>query len=112
METQNSYKRTVAGSVGAGVGAIFNGSGRSYYILEHKTSSKYHTAGESQKIIIDQIELGRDASCQVRFDESFETLHIERFVVLQGGYQWGNDATKRLLECRFHILFLLFDYFY
>ena len=62
METQNSYKRTVAGSVGAGVGAIFNGSGRTYYILEHKTSSKYHSAGESQKIIIDQIEIGRDAS--------------------------------------------------
>ena len=58
METQNSYKRTVAGSVGAGVGAIFNGSGRTYYILEHKTSSKYHSAGESQKIIIDQIEIG------------------------------------------------------
>ena len=55
METQNNYKRTVAGSVGAGVGAIFNGSGRTYYILEHKTSSKYHSAGESQKIIIDQI---------------------------------------------------------
>ena len=62
METQNSYKRTVAGSVGAGMGAIFNGSGRTYYILEHKTSSKYHSAGESQKIIIDQIEIGRDAS--------------------------------------------------
>ena len=57
METQNSYKRTVAGSVGAGMGAIFNGSGRTYYILEHKTSSKYHSAGESQKIIIDQIEI-------------------------------------------------------
>ena len=52
METQNSYKRTVAGSVGAGMGAIFNGSGRTYYILEHKTSSKYHSAGESQKIVM------------------------------------------------------------
>ena len=57
MDTQNNYKRTVAGSVGAGMGAIFNGSGRTYYILEHKTSSKYHSAGESQKIIIDQIEI-------------------------------------------------------
>ena len=75
METQNNYKRTVAGSVGAGMGAIFNGSGRTYYILEHKTSSKYHSAGESQKIIIDQIEIGRDASCQVRYDESF-TLSV------------------------------------
>ena len=59
MDTQTSYKRTVAGSVGAGVGAIFNGSGRTYYMLEHKTSSKFHQAGETQKIIIDQIELNQ-----------------------------------------------------
>ena len=69
MDTQN-YKRTLAGSVGAGMGALMGASGRTYFILEHKTPSKYHQAGESQKIIVDQVELGRDASCQVRFDES------------------------------------------
>ena len=84
METQN-YKRTVSGSVGAGMGAIFNGSGRTYYILEHKTSSKYHHAGESQKIIIDQIELGRDASCQVRFDESFSTVSRRHAAIAKEG---------------------------
>ena len=88
MSQQQSYKRTVAGSVGAGVGAIFNGSGRTYYILEHKTSSKYHTAGESQKIIIDQIELGRDASCQVRFDESFETVSRKHCAIVRDGQNW------------------------
>ncbi len=86
--SQQSYKRTVAGSVGAGVGAIFNGSGRTYYILEHKTSSKYHTAGESQKIIIDQIEIGRDASCQVRFDESFETVSRKHCAIIREGQNW------------------------
>lgn len=88
METQNNYKRTVAGSVGAGVGAIFNGSGRTYYILEHKTNSKYHNAGESQKIIIDQVELGRDASCQVRFDESFETVSRKHAAIVRDGNNW------------------------
>ena len=66
----NQYKRTLAGSVGAGMGAIFNGNGRSYYILEHKTATEYHNVGESQKIIVDQVELGRDSSCQVRFSSS------------------------------------------
>ena len=37
-----NYKRTVAGSVGAGMAAVFNASGRQYYILEHKTESLYH----------------------------------------------------------------------
>lgn len=88
MQTQNNYKRTVAGSVGAGMGAIFNGSGRTYYILEHKTSSKYHQAGETQKIIIDQIELGRDASCQVRFDESLETVSRKHAAIVKEGNGW------------------------
>ena len=83
-----NYKRTVAGSVGAGLGAIFNGSGRTYYILEHKTDSKYHYAGEAQKIIVDQIELGRDSSCQVRFDESFETVSRKHAAIVKDGENW------------------------
>lgn len=82
----NTYKRTVAGSVGAGIGAIFNGSGRTYYILEHKTTSLYHQAGESQKIIIDQIELGRDPSCQVRFDA--ETVSRKHAAIVRDGQNW------------------------
>ena len=92
METQ--YKRTIAGSVGAGMGAIFNASGRSYYILEHKTESKYHHAGESQKIIVDQIELGRDSSCQVRFDESFETVSRRHAAIVKEGNDYKLDRKS------------------
>lgn len=87
MDTQN-YKRTLAGSVGAGMGAVFGASGRTYYILEHKNSSKYHQAGEVQKIIVDQIELGRDGSCQVRFDESFETVSRKHAAIVREGDNW------------------------
>ena len=70
------------------MGAIFNGSGRTYYILEHKTQSKYHNIGEAQKIIIDQVELGRDSSCQVRFDESFETVSRKHAAIVRDGNNW------------------------
>ncbi|MBE6232317.1 MAG: FHA domain-containing protein [Bacteroidales bacterium] len=83
-----NYKRTVAGSVGAGMAAVFNASGRQYYILEHKTESLYHHAGESQKIIVDQVELGRDSSCQVRFDESFETVSRRHAAIVKEGENW------------------------
>ena len=83
-----NYKRTVAGSVGAGLGAIFNASGRTYYILEHKTNSRYHNVGESQKIIVDQVELGRDSSCQVRFDEAFETVSRKHAAIVRDGANW------------------------
>ena len=86
MET--NYKRTVAGSIGAGMAAVFNASGRQYYILEHKTESLYHHAGESQKIIVDQVELGRDSSCQVRFDESFETVSRRHAAIVKDGEGW------------------------
>ncbi len=87
METTN-YKRTLAGSVGAGMAAVFNASGRQYYILEHKTESRYHHAGESQKIIVDQVELGRDSACQVRFDESFETVSRRHAAIVKDGDGW------------------------
>lgn len=86
MET--NYKRTVAGSVGSGVTAVFNASDRKYYILEHKTNSAYHRAGDSQKIIVDQIEMGRDANCQVRFDETFETVSRKHAAIVKDGENW------------------------
>lgn len=82
---ENNYKRTIAGSVGAGVGALLNASGRKFYILEHKTDSKYHHVGESQKIIVDQVEMGRDSSCQVRFDESMETVSRKHAAIVRDG---------------------------
>ena len=82
------YKRTLRGSVAAGVGALVNGDGRRYYILEHKDASKYHKAGESQKIIIDQIELGRDSSCQVRYDDSFPTVSRRHAAIVKDGDRW------------------------
>lgn len=41
------YKRTLKGSIGAGVQSVL-GSDRRFYILEHKISSKYHKTGENQ----------------------------------------------------------------
>ena len=72
------------------MGAIFNGSGRTYYILEHKTNSKYHNAGESQKIIIDEIEMGRDASCQVRWEDTpeFEMVSRKHAAIVRDGQNW------------------------
>lgn len=88
MAEQVNYKRTLAGSVGAGVGALFSASGRTYYILEHKTTTGYHNAGDSDKIIVDQVELGRDSSCQIRFDESCETVSRKHAAIVKEGDNW------------------------
>lgn len=82
------YKRSLSGSVGAGVGSLLRPNGRKYYILEHKVSSKYHRAGESQEIIVDNIELGRDSHCQVRFDENFSTVSRRHAAIVRDGDMW------------------------
>ena len=87
-QTTKPYRNTLSGSVGAGMGSLFNPSGRKYYILEHKVTSKYHRAGESQEIIVDNIELGRDSHCQVRFDESFKTVSRHHAAIVRDGENW------------------------
>lgn len=88
MSQSTSYNRTLSGSVGAGLGSIFNAAGKSYYILEHKVSSQYHKAGEAQEIIVDQVELGRDPKCQVQFDESFKTVSRRHAAIVRDGDNW------------------------
>ncbi len=88
MAQPTAYKRTLSGSVGAGIGSIFNAGGKNYYILEHKVSSKYHHAGEAQEIIVDQIEIGRDSKCQVQFDESFATVSRRHAAIVRDGDNW------------------------
>lgn len=74
MAQVTNYKRSFSGSVGSGMKSVFGDKGRRFYILEHKISSKYHQAGDNQKIIVDEIEIGRDPRCQVRFDDNFSTV--------------------------------------
>ena len=83
-----TYKRSLSGSVGAGLQSVLGGGGKRYYALVHKTSSQYHKAGETQRIIVDQIELGRNPSCQVRFDESFGTVSRRHAAIVKEGEGW------------------------
>ena len=82
------YNRSLSGSVGAGLGSVFNAAGKRFYVLEHKVSSKYHRAGERQQVIVDQIELGRDSRCQVRFDETFNTVSRRHAAIFKDGDGW------------------------
>jgi len=87
-QSTQKYSRSLSGSLGSGMKSLMGGSGRRYYVLEHKVSSKYHKVGENQKIIVDQIELGRASKCQVRFDESFGTVSRRHAAIVRDGDNW------------------------
>jgi hypothetical protein len=88
-KTTRQYKRTLRSTVGTGMSALAGGNGRRFYVLEHRDSSKYHRAGDSQKIIIDQIELGCNPDCQVRFDqESWGIVSRRHAAIEREGNRW------------------------
>lgn len=82
------YRRSMSGSIGAGMKSVFGGGGRTYYMLVHKVTSRYHKAGESQPIIVDEVELGRGSQCQVRFDDSFTTVSRRHAAIVRDGDKW------------------------
>ncbi len=84
----NKFRSSIAGSIGAGVKSLIGGKGRRFYILEHKAASRYHDIGDEQRIIIDEIELGRDPQCQVRFDESFATVSRRHAAIVKEENGW------------------------
>lgn len=75
-------------TVGAGMSSLMNPSDKTYFILEHCVTSKFHQMGEAQKIIVDNIEIGRDPRCQVRFDESFKTVSRRHAAIVRDGDNW------------------------
>ena len=82
-----TYKKTVKGTLGAGMSSLFGGVSN-YYVLEHKVSSKYHKLGEAQEIIVDYAEIGRDRDCAVRFDESFDTVSRKHAAIVKKEGNW------------------------
>ena len=70
----NNSGHSLGSSLGAGIKSIFGAGGRRYYILEHKTATAGHRAGDVRRIIVDYIEIGRDTRCQIRYGEDCPTV--------------------------------------
>ncbi|MDR0796980.1 MAG: DUF805 domain-containing protein [Tannerella sp.] len=66
-----------------------------YFILEHRVGSRYHKAGEHQKIVAGRIEIGRDTKCEVRFDENFETVSRRHAAVVRDGNNWKLEPLSQ-----------------
>jgi len=55
----------------------------SYYLLEYKSATTNYQAGELQKLSANQVEIGRDLSCEVRFDERFTTVSRRHAAIIK-----------------------------
>ena len=82
------FKRTIGGTIAAGMKSVFNAKGKKYYTIEYKDDTRFHKRGEQQRIIVDEAFIGRDAKCQIRFDDSFPTVSREHAVIVNEGEHW------------------------
>lgn len=91
METNFKNNGTSGAStnvMGSGIRSVISPGGKSYYVLEHRATSRFHQAGEQQKIIVDNVVIGRDSSCQVRFDDDFNTVSRKHASIVRDGDRW------------------------
>jgi FHA domain/Trypsin-like peptidase domain len=78
----------LAKSVGSGIRSLAGGGGRTFFILRHITPSKKYRANQDQEIIVDYIELGRDAKCHIQYDDSQKTVSRRHAAISREGNTW------------------------
>jgi hypothetical protein len=78
----------LAKSVGSGIRSLAGGGGRTFFILRHITPSQKYRANQDQEIIVDYIELGRDAKCHIQYDESQKTVSRRHAAIKREGNAW------------------------
>lgn len=86
MKTE-TYNPSFGKTLSMGVEALITNK-KSYYILEHQVGSQYHKQGEQQEILLDEVMLGREKDCHVRFDESFTTVSRHHAAIIRDGGNW------------------------
>lgn len=79
------FKRSVKGTLSAGVSSLMGGDGKKYYIVEFKFDSKTHHQGEEKPILVDEAFIGRDPKCQIHIDEEFGTVSREHAIIKKNG---------------------------
>jgi hypothetical protein len=80
-------KNPMSRSIGSGIKSLTN-TGKEYYVLEHKTNSGSFRAGAQKEIIVDYIELGRDAKCAIRFSSMEQTVSRRHAAIQKTGNTW------------------------
>lgn len=86
MKTE-TYNPSFGKTLSMGVEALVTNK-KNYYILEHQVGSQYHEQGEQQEILLDEVMLGREKDCHVRFDESFATVSRHHAAIIRDEGNW------------------------
>jgi pSer/pThr/pTyr-binding forkhead associated (FHA) protein len=70
MQATAKFSKTVSGTIRS----LAGGSGRKYFIIEHKTQSNRHKIGESVEYMGDYVEIGRGSQYALAFGDDCQTV--------------------------------------
>jgi hypothetical protein len=85
---QTSETNRFAKSLTGSIKSLLNTGGRTYFMLEHKTKSEKHKAGETREFIGDYIELGRGDSYAVNFGNDCTTVSRPHAAIVRKDNGW------------------------
>ncbi len=80
-QTENKFAK----SIGAGLASLTGSKGRSYFVIQHRTTTDRHKLGENQEIVVDMAEIGRSPECAVRFGEDVKSVSRKHAVIIKRG---------------------------
>lgn len=88
MDTiKKDQKRSFSNTISAGLKSI-GGKGKTFYVVEFKTSTQLHRATTSKEIIVDYIEIGRSPKCQIRFGEDCRLVSGVHCAIIKEGEEY------------------------
>ncbi len=82
------FKRSVKGTLQAGLSSVLGGKGKTYFIVEFLFNSNTHHQGQEQQVIVDEAFIGRDPDCQIHIDEEFGTVSRKHAMIKRVGENW------------------------
>ncbi len=83
-KSTEKFTKSVTGSLKSLVGS----KGRTFFILEHKTSSKKFRIGQSTEYLGDYVELGRGNSFTVNYGDDCPTVSRPHAAIVREGNGW------------------------
>ncbi|MDR1722321.1 MAG: FHA domain-containing protein [Tannerella sp.] len=89
-QEEDKFIYSIKGSIGSGLKALLNSSNKPYYILEQRSSTKYYRAGKMHAILVDELLIGSDSKCSMRYinNKKFTMIDAIQSAIVRSDDGW------------------------
>ena len=81
-----------------------NGAGEVQFYIRYLTSSRDYKLGQEQELKNSRIEIGRDSTCDIRYDNKQNTVSRKHAVIINDGRDWivrnNSESNPTLINGR------------